>query len=79
MIPRQAPAPGIGGHRRASLWLDEVERKGPLPACDAGLVAGQERTDRDPADPRHRVPGAVWDLGRNRATHAIKSRAGRAA
>ena len=27
----------------------------------------------------HRVPGAVWDLGRNLATHAIKSRAGRAA
>ena len=27
----------------------------------------------------HRVPGAVWDLGRNLAAHALKSKAGRAA
>jgi ornithine--oxo-acid transaminase len=27
----------------------------------------------------HRVPGAIWDLGRNLASHALKSRAGRAA
>jgi hypothetical protein len=25
------------------------------------------------------VPGAIWDLGRNLASHALKSRAGRAA
>jgi hypothetical protein len=25
------------------------------------------------------VPGAVWDLGRNLAAHAVKARAGRAA
>jgi len=27
----------------------------------------------------HRVPGAVWDLGRNLAAHALKAKAGRAA
>ena len=27
----------------------------------------------------HRVPGAVWDLGRNLATHALRARAGQAA
>jgi ornithine--oxo-acid transaminase len=27
----------------------------------------------------HRVPGAVWDLGRNLATHVLKARAGQAA
>jgi ornithine--oxo-acid transaminase len=27
----------------------------------------------------HRVPGAVWDLGRNLAAHAMKAKAGRAA
>jgi ornithine--oxo-acid transaminase len=49
-----------------------------LTITDADRLWIRDSFDKSIAD-CHRVPGAVWDLGRNLAAHAVKARAGRAA
>ena len=49
-----------------------------LTITDADRLWIRDSFDKTIAD-CHRVPGAVWDLGRNLAAHAVKARAGRAA
>jgi len=49
-----------------------------LTITDADRLWIRDGFDKAIAD-CHRVPGAVWDLGRNLAAHVMKARAGRAA
>jgi ornithine--oxo-acid transaminase len=49
-----------------------------LTITDADRLWVRDGFDKAIAD-CHRVPGAVWDLGRNLAAHAMKAKAGRAA
>jgi ornithine--oxo-acid transaminase len=49
-----------------------------LTITDADRLWVRDGFDRAIAD-CHRVPGAVWDLGRNLAAHVMKAKAGRAA
>ncbi len=50
VLAAEPSSPGVGGHRRASLGLDDLEHQRANPARHDLRLAGEERPDRDPVD-----------------------------